>query len=377
MADLLRIARPFGADETASAAAAWASAFPEPGVYRVERLEHFAKAAGVGGQPTDDFEEWFLRRLFEVSRENFVDSQQAIWGVLDDLLRARGVEIPSQLDQWELGRTLFDLTHASTAHMVGLRVPADVTHRLTELGWKAPEVLDFPALAYRMGLIYHELQASAPTTWPRLLELTEARPLSAVEQLAVDAARSRAGVWLRPIFDDTGHVWTAERELEPLRELTSRAIAERRGYRAAARELGKTNRAQGIFRDTERVMRTEIATANGQANWADQSKRWETETKIYRPTTATPCRDCLRLYKLPDGMPRLYTRAEVEAESAKGPNTGPRDTWGPRIGPTHVNCCCPPWQTWQEALRPILARRAARFAEMIKTLRVFDERKAA
>ncbi|MDX2165725.1 MAG: hypothetical protein SF182_01620 [Deltaproteobacteria bacterium] len=360
---------------TAEAAAAWVALFPSPGVYDVTAAEHLHKAASAGSE--ESFDEWFLRRLFEVTRERLRTAQDAMWQVMDDFLRANRVVAPSAVDQWELHQRLFDLSQASTARIVGLRVPAPVTERLLAMGWRPAEVLDFPAIAYRIGRIYEQLEQHAPTTWPKLLELAGSKPLGLIEQAAIDHARARAGIYLKPIFDETGAVWSAQRELAPLRRLTAAAIEQRAGRRAVAHELGKVERAQGVFRNAERVARTEMAEASNRGNWNATSGGWDAEQLLYRPTSSTPCKVCLRLFKLPDGMPRLYTRAEVEAGDALGVNSGPSKDWHVRIGPIHPNCVCPSWQRWHEAMRPLLARRAPAFAKMIADLKVFPTQEAA
>ncbi|MEO8135285.1 MAG: hypothetical protein ABI831_15035, partial [Betaproteobacteria bacterium] len=140
---------------TAQAAAAWADLFPSPGVYEIHECPTLAKAA-TGGAAGEGFDEWFLQRLFDVTSDRLRTAQEAMWEVMDRYLRDRGVAAPSALDQWELHQRLFDLSQASTARMVGLRIPAAVTNRLTAMGWQPAEVLDFPAVAYRVGRIYTE-----------------------------------------------------------------------------------------------------------------------------------------------------------------------------------------------------------------------------
>ncbi|MEO8754300.1 MAG: hypothetical protein ABI624_16645, partial [Casimicrobiaceae bacterium] len=174
----------------------------------------------------------------------------------------------------------------------------------------------------------------------------------------------------------TGAVWSAEREIAPLRRIVAAAHEARQAARAAARELGKSQRAQGVFRDAERVARTEMAENSNRGNWNETSKRWPPGQLLYRPTTSTPCRVCLHLFKMPDGMPRLYTREAVEAADALGINTGPVKDWHLRIGPIHPQCCCGPWTAWQEAMRSIFERRAPAIAKMLRNLNVFPAEEA-
>lgn len=359
-----------GAPTPAQALALHRTLFPESGEYVIAKAE-------VPAAPVEQFEAWFLEQLAGATRQHFVSAEYAIWEVLDKLLQDRGVRAPSQLGLWELHRTLFDLSTASTARMVGFQVPQDVVTRLTGFGFTLPEALDAPALAYRMGLMYQHLVAAEPVPWEQLVQDARAFPLASAEREAVAIARQRAGTWLKPIFDDVGNVWTADREITPLRRIVGDALEQRRGTREAARELGASQRAQGVLRDADRVIRTEVANARSQGAWAADSKHWAPDVKLFRQTSRNACRDCLRLYKNPDGTPRLYAREELTALDAQGPNVGPRDGWGPRIGATHPNCACGVWAAYLPAMAAIFERRAPEYAELMQRLKVFEGAKAA
>ena len=161
--------------------------FPDDGLYEI------VKAAT---ETEDAFETWFLTELERVARERFVNGQLAIWDALDALLRRRGVEVPSQLDAWELARSLFDLSVGATSHMVGIAVAPDVAQWLQGLGFTVPEILDFPGTAYRCGLIYDQLAASPAVPFRALKELVEnAVPLTATEHAAIAYARQHAGMY--------------------------------------------------------------------------------------------------------------------------------------------------------------------------------------
>jgi len=222
-----------GAPPTAShAMTAWLAAFPEPGEYIVAKAE-------VAGIELGEFETWFLRRLYDVTRERFVTSQYAVWEVLDDLLRRRGVAAPSELDWWELNRTLFDVSTASTARLVGLRIPSGVRESLTQLGFAPPEILDFPGVAYRMGAIYQRLEAHDPMEWRELLELAKEVPLSPAEELAAEFARDR-------LLGDL----QSPQDLEQDRPLSLQHFAERQrpGEPGRAIDLGKLLASAGSRR---------------------------------------------------------------------------------------------------------------------------------
>lgn len=355
----------------AEAVALVSATFSRPGRYYVEALAPMLKASTATVQ--DEFETWFLRELFKRSRAHFTSSRDAIWNVLDHLLEVRGVAAPSDLDYWELNRTLFDLSTASTARMVGFRLPADLTNRLQALQFTVPEMLDFPAVAYRMGLIFRQLEGRAPVDWWRLRDLAGAVPLTPAARAAVEHARLHAGIHMRPIFDEVGYLWTAERELGAVRQITSGAIERRSSTRVASRELAATQRAQGIGRDSDRVIRTEIAEARARGVWDSEIADLGGETKLYRLTSPNACKGCLRLYRTSDGMPRLYTRAEVAAGDALGLNTGNWRDWHIVVGANHPSCVCGSWTRWLAAMAPVHAERAQAIAEKMKRLKVFEE----
>lgn len=345
--------------------------FPAAGTYLL------TKASPVPtlneGEALDRFEEWFLDALEAQTRDQFVSAEQAIWDVLDQMLMRHDVAAPSHVDSFELNRALFDLTHASTARIVGLHVPDELVKRLQKLGFSVPEALDFPALAYRMALISQRLLQQPPVAWPELVRLANAVPLSSVERAAIDLARQRAGLYLKPIFDDAGRLWTTTRELEPLRERVAHAIEHRIPVREAARLHGNQQRLEWIARDSARVLRTEIADARGEAAWMHEAKHALPEAKFFRQTSVNACRGCLRLHKLPDGTPRLYTRAEIEAGNAGGVNRGNWREWRPRLGSTHPNCVCSPWSVFHPEMADIFADRAPAYAAEIARLKVFAE----
>lgn len=369
MPDIVTIVRQLGPGDSELALRTMQEIFTQPGRYQIEPL---LKAAGA--DPADEWEAWFMRRLHEATRTEFTTAREMIWLVLDDLLTRYKVEAPSQLDYWTLQETFFDLTTASTARMVGLDVPRPVRRRLSRLGWSDREALDFPALAYRFGRIYTELQSAGEVTpWANLVEQAKSYPLSKLEEASIEQIRRRAGVYLQPVMDQAGRVWSGEREVEPLREVLERHTKDRTGAREAARELGKTARAEGNFRDMDRVARTELAEATHNAAFEERAKAWTEDTRLFRQPTPNACKGCLRLFKLPSGMPRLYTMAEVEAGEAMGLNRGSWRTYHVRKGVIHPACQCPPWSRYLDVMQAMFEKDAAEWAKEMQRLKVFEE----
>lgn len=352
--------------------------FPAPGAYTVGVLSApLAKAATTGGEEADEFENWWLRAIEQRTRQEFVSAEQAMWGALETLLHERGVSAPSALAPQELQRTLFDLGTASTAHMVGFTIPAALSERLGALGFTTTEALNFPALAYRVGLIYRALEQSPPLPWSALVQRAHAMPLSSAERAAIEIARNRAGLWLRPIFDQAGQAWTAQREIEPLRRVLTAGLERRASTGQMVRELARSQRAQGILRDADRTLRTELAECRTRGAWDADSKHAPADAQWFRQLSANPCRGCLFLQKNSDGTPKLYTRQQILDGDALGYNTGHWTTWHVRLGGNHPRCVDAPWAVYHPAMASIFEGRAPGYAEMMRRLKVFEVKEAA
>jgi len=326
-----------GAPTPDQAQALFAEIFEAPGTYVVEPMLKATAAA----EDQEPFPEWFLARLEEITRERAASAREAIWSALEQLLQVHGVTTPSELDFADLHQALFDLSHASTARMVGIDVRPDVSARLVRMGFRPPEVLDFPGWAYRMGRIYDRLNASNPVPFSDIAAAAREYPLARQEIEAINHVRQRGAMYLRPIFDQTGQVWAVERDQEVVRDITERAIANRTNPIEAARELARSNRAKGLFRDTERVLRTEIAEARSTGSWLAMAGSQPPTAKLYRRPSPRACSECRRLFLDDNGKHRLYERSEIEAQDALGPNTS--KPYHLRIGVIHPNCVCSPW----------------------------------
>lgn len=305
-----------------------------PGEYAIELL---AKAAPKGSP--EIFEEPFLRQLERAAKGAVRTARETVWHVLERWLRRAKVTRPSDADPFELQEALFDVTRASTASVVGIRIPDRMRPRLERLGWKPPaQEIEYPTVAYRMGLIREQLANNPGLSYEWVLKLAHKQILTPKEVAAANWARRRAGMNLAPIFDDTGRAWTARRELRPLRELVSEGIEERAEIREMIADYDQSQRGLGTTRDAERVIRTEIANARAMGAWQAEIRPLKDEQMLYRVPSTGACRGCLRLWLLPDGTPRLYTKAAFAAGEAQGFNTGDWRAWHPVIGAVHPNC---------------------------------------
>lgn len=337
-----RVTIPAAAPTPREALALYRRMFPSSGIYWVHADAMLAKALKMPdvaeAELEEPFEEWFLRALERAARDRFTNARDAIWRSLDELLTHYRAEVPSHLDADLLEQTLFDLSHASTARMVGLDVRMDVKRRLQSIGFSPPEMLDFPGLAYRMGLMYEQLRASAEVPFPQLVRLASEHPLSTQELSAIRYARQHAAEYMRPVFSRTTQEWVNEKEY--VRGLTERSLATRTHPLEAARDLARVDRALGVQRDSERVLRTEIADCRSAGTWAASIARLPPDSLIFRIPSPRACSECKRLFKDGD-RERLHTKADVEAQDALGPNT--KKPFHVRIRTIHPHCVCGPW----------------------------------
>jgi hypothetical protein len=144
-----------------------------------------------------------------------------------------------------------------------------------------------------------------------------------------------------------------------MRALTEEALARHLGAREFAAELYHRFKPLGVWRDWDRVARTNLMEASTRLVFARDRHLWTEDTLIYRTVAAIPCDTCLLLYVAPDGLPRRFTVREVEEADTLGWNRGPRRLWHVRIGVCHPNCLCTGYGLWHPALERVLQFRAA------------------
>jgi hypothetical protein len=316
-----------------------------------------------------------MQQLERLAKQRVRTARETVWSLLDHWLRHARVRRPSDANPFELQEALFDVTRASSAQVLGIRIPDRMRPRLTRLGFSLIEQeQDFPTLAYRMGLIRSYLDHHAKRLqYTEVVRLARKQVLTERETAAAEWARRRAGVSLTPVFDDTGQAWTAAREVQPLRTLVAEGIEDRRETDELIQAYHESRRGQATERDGARVIRTEMANARAMGAWEVEIRPLDDEQLLYRVPASSACRGCLKLWLLPDGTPHLYTKAEFAAGEAQGYNTGDWRAYHPVIGAVHPNCACSPPQKYLPAMAGVFARHAAGRAALLAELNVFAD----
>ena len=340
--------------------------FPAAGSYSVARQPGGAMLKAAG---REQFTEWWLERLLSEARTSFTSVRALVLKTIERFIQESGGHL-TDVDSWlTFESLLFDLRQG-VRWSAANPLPAEVVTRLKALGFQDTDVVDFAGMAYRMGVIERQLRGAPAFVWADVLQAIQRAPISHIDEAAMTIARATAGQHLTPIALASGIDWhtaAATQERELLRTMTAEAIATQRHPLAHARDLYKRMREEGIYRDWERVARTEMQGARLRGAFEAERTRadWRDDTQVYRAVAAVPCNACLRLYKNPDGTPRLYTVAELVQFEALGPNRGPQAQWHPTISGTHPNCLCFPWAKYVTALDGVFRRQASHWAPIL------------
>jgi len=349
-------------------AAIWDALFPERGRYLIKATAEVE----AGG-----FEEWWLERLVTAARTQFEGVHGLVRRAIAQFLEEHRAALvdPGSFARFE--QLLFDVSRG-IRWSVAAPVSHDVERQLRAMGWAERELLDFPGLAYRLGMLHQVLaRPGASLAWDQVLELARAVPLTPVDQAAIAIAREQAARALTPVLLRDGRAaqqHVLDHEMRTIRERVAQAVERGTHPAELARQLYKEfDRDGGIVRDWERVARTEIneARCRGALTALRTARGLDDDSKVYRLVARDPCTACLRLYVTAEGMPRLYAIAELEREDAQGYNTGPHATWHARVGPTHPNCLCGPWLAYTPGVEAAFQMRA----EVLRRLR--DQRRIA
>ena len=146
--------------------------------------------------------------------------------------------------------------------MVGIPVSPDVKRRLVTWGWSPEDIRDFPGWAYRIALIKSLIESGRIQRFSEILKVAQSHPVSEAERLAIEFARTVGLKNLKPVYTTAGILVDGEaleKEKERLRPLLIEAIIKRHNPLQLAREMFLEDKKVGIYRDFERVARTEMA----------------------------------------------------------------------------------------------------------------------
>jgi hypothetical protein len=344
--------------------------FPEAGTYAILK----ARPPRPPGVPSEEggpafFVEWWMERLAQEAAARAMTLREFMLAKLSELLAAHAGRLPAPAVLEALDALLFDFRLA-VRWSVAMPLTAEQVERLQALGFSDRDVLDWPGLAYRFGLIEQALATQRRVPFTRLLDLAARAPVQTSDQVAITYARAKAAQYLTPIVlrePERAAGVALDRERALIQRMTAEAIRRETNPRQLAREFARTLRPEGFVRDFDRLARTEMQTARLQGAFAAEARArdWTAETHVYRSLAARPCQGCVRLYAVGGDRkrPQLYTVGAVQAGDALGPNTRPWREWHVVVGATHPNCLCGPWITWNDALRAIFPGAATAAVE--------------
>lgn len=169
-------------------------------------------------------------------------------------------------------------------------------------------------------------------------------------------ARTRAGEYARGLGNEITRApdrivleeWSGEtllttpdaekraRVLRQLREGTSQAVARGWTPERLASEMG--NQTGEWSRDWNRIARTELSFAQNDASAIEAYRLEGSDARVAVITETGACDACLRLYRTPDGMPRVFNVVDLVAN---GTNVGRKQAqWEPVCPPAHPRCLC-------------------------------------
>jgi len=137
----------------------------------------------------------------------------------------------------------------------------------------------------------------------------------------------------------------------------------------------QVDKTAGIYRDFERVARTEMANCFHYGSFrADQmSSKFGDNDIVYRTARPDGCKLCLTLYTGSNGTPKLYTVQELLKETTPLIKVSGRGSklYHAAIGVSHPDCLCSPWSKYHgEVSNRIFQRFAPQYLEARKRYRL-------
>jgi hypothetical protein len=345
----------------------WHALFPFDGHYVIKKA-----------RPIDPREEpvvlpkrlprWWLEGLLNDATEGSLKLRDVFLQRLDSIFMKHAGRLATPEAQEAIEEALFDFRLA-IKWSLGYQLTPKQHQRLVDAGYKPEEILQFPGLSYRLGMIEAALDKEPGLDLAAILKIARATPLNPADEVAIQYATAKAAEALTPVLlhDPTVAIATAlDRERSMVRTLTADAIRREWSTKEFSRQLRETLSPEGIVRDFDRVARTEMQDARVRGAFAADAKarKWSDATHVFRTIAAVPCNECLRLYKTPEGMPRLYTVEALHAADDDGYNR--RRPYHARIGPTHPNCLCSPWVKWWPEMHAIYDSERSKWTAAMK-----------
>lgn len=305
----------------------------------------------------EEFGEWFIVRLVDSCLQVVFLWRDVIWGLIDALLASQKAATPSLGDARSIALRMSEGSTTAAFSLVGLPTGPEVGAVLRMSAMRLPPPIDMTTDAYKLGKIRKTI--SRGESWRSLHGRLRTVRLSKIEQKTVEIIRGRAGLHLKPVFDQYGNQCMLYREIKPLRKILAGGVEVRKQTREMIRELANTYRAKEIARDAMRVVRTEIADARSRGSWSVEGENKNEDDLMFRQAGINACKWCIKVFVNPDGTPRLWKKSEIEE--------GDKEPFGvmgvPRIGPLHPNCACGPWETYHKALRHVFSHGANAYRE--------------
>jgi len=357
------------AAEARDALALWSELFPDDGQYVIR------KARSSDQPPTEEpfhtpkrIPRWWIEALLSDVEQNALTLRGAFIDRMIELAERHAGALADPDAIAALESILMDFRLA-VKWSLGLPMTPAIEERLRALGFSKDELLRFPGMAYRLGMIERRLAKKPDLPLAEILRMARSVPLNPADEAAIAHATARAGDALTPVLLGDAQRTAAEaleRERAMTRTLTTQGIQREWSTREFARQLRETLSPEGVVRDFDRVARTEMQDARVRGAFAADSKArdWTPDTRVFRTIAAVPCNECLRLYKTPDGMPRLYTVDALEEEDARGYNR--RRPYHARVGATHPHCLCSPWVKWWPQMKAIYEPERAKWLAAMK-----------
>lgn len=301
-----------------------------------------------------DLEQWFFCELTRLAGPRFVNGEEHVWKVVTTYLREHGGAWGNLTDNefLQIKSAILKLA-IQTSHMVGVSVPPDVERKLTGWGWSPRDVRDFPGWAYRVALIKALIESGQIQRFSELVKAAQSHPLSEAERQAIEAACTLGLKNLKPVYDAAGTLIEGEaleKEKEQLRDLLIEALIQRTSPLKLAREMFRVDKIAGIYRDFERVARTEMANCFHYGSFrADQiSGKFGDNDIVYRTSRPQACKLCIMLYTGSHGTPKLYRVQELLQETTPPIRVSGRGDklYRAVIGVSHPDCLCSPWSKY-------------------------------